>query len=530
MLLLVALAIPASADDLLYTVRPGDNLWNLAKHHLKHLDYYRRLQAYNHIQDPRHIKPGSTLKIPIEWLIRSPSPAQVIRIRGDVELIHASGEQTRPQPGDQLTTGDLLRTGPDGSANIRMADGSQLIVQANTEIRMDTLSSYGINGMVDTRMRMQRGRIDTRVPPRTPPSRYEITTPAAVAAVRGTSFRVSADADAPKARTEVLKGTVGVSAAAVNRDVPQGFGTLAEAGKPPLEPRPLLPAPGIAELEAPIRYWPIKLQWKPVPKAVAYRVQVSDAPAFDSILIDRHQPQPAFELPRLADGKYHIRARAIDDLGLEGIDSVHALTIDAEPLPPRLLQPPPDARLHDAKPQFSWEASRTAAYRLEVARDEAFTEILLTIDNEEGTSAQPGDDLSPGRYHWRVASLDKEGEQGPHSPSRSFSIRPLPSPPGSIETRGMENGVRIEWPAVNGAVRYRVQLARDPAFEEILSETTSTATHVEQPTLPAGTLYVRVRSIDADGVAGPFGETRSVVLPSGFRWPAALLVIIPLLL
>src|SRR5690606_29322242 len=53
------------ADDWVYTVRPGDNLWNLAERHLKSFKYIRQLQLLNGVQDPYHIPPGK--KFVFRW-------------------------------------------------------------------------------------------------------------------------------------------------------------------------------------------------------------------------------------------------------------------------------------------------------------------------------------------------------------------------------------------------------------------------------------------------------------------------------
>ncbi len=58
---------------------------------------------------------------------------------------------------------------------------------------MDSLGSFDASGMVDTSVRLKKGRVENRVAPQKPDSRYRIITPAAVAAVRGTEFRVGGD-------------------------------------------------------------------------------------------------------------------------------------------------------------------------------------------------------------------------------------------------------------------------------------------------------------------------------------------------
>ena len=191
------------AADWVYTVRPGDNLRDLGETHLSSMKYWNPLLQHNGISDPRQISPGSRLKFPVAWMKRQPAGATVVQLRGEVLLVSAADGNTRPLTvNTRLYSGDLVRTGPNGNLSIRFADGSELLVLSDSEVIMDSLSAYGTTGMVDTRVRLQGGRVDTRVEPgQGPGSRYQIITPAAVAAVRGTEFRVSADTDRPVARS-----------------------------------------------------------------------------------------------------------------------------------------------------------------------------------------------------------------------------------------------------------------------------------------------------------------------------------------
>ena len=85
--------------------------------------------------------------------------------------------------------------------------------------------------MVDTRIRLNIGRVNTRVEKQQPDSHYEITTPAAITAVRGTDFRLSTD-DEQISRTEVTEGFVAVSAGVFEKNLQHGYGIVAEKDKP----------------------------------------------------------------------------------------------------------------------------------------------------------------------------------------------------------------------------------------------------------------------------------------------------------
>jgi hypothetical protein len=243
------------------------------------MKYWRPLQQHNNISDPQQIPSGSRLKFPVAWLKHQPASAMVAQLQGEAHLISAADGSTRPLTNNtRLHTGDRIKTGGDCNLNIRFADGSELLVLADSEVIMDSLSAYGTTGMVDARIRLQGGRVDTRVKPgQGPGSRYHIITPAAVAAVRGTQFRVSADTDKPVARSEVIKGKVDVSGAGASLLVPANYGTIAEAGHPPQPPRELLPAPDLTRLPALLDRLPLQFKWESVENAGTNTLYTTDS-------------------------------------------------------------------------------------------------------------------------------------------------------------------------------------------------------------------------------------------------------------
>ncbi len=421
-LLLVALgaAPSASAEEWIYTARPGDNLWDLSATYLKDVSDYRRLQRHNHIKAPKRIPPGTQLRIPIAWLKHAPASVQVVHVRGHAEFVRGSDAQAHPlSPGDALAIGDRVRVDPDGNATLRFADGSTLVLQAGSELTLDTLTAYGKTGMVDTRLRLQHGRVETKVRPlRGPASRYEVITPAAVTAVRGTDFRISANRDRPVSRSEALSGEVGITGAGVTQVLPAGFGTLAEAGKPPLSPRPLLPPPDISSLSARVNRLPVRLSWPPLDGATAYRAQVAPDAAFATLLIDRVLTKPDFQLSDLADGQYVVRLRAIDDIGLEGLNADHRLIVKS-PLQPVLESPVVDKN----QARFQWQGGTDAhRYQFQIARDAEFEELI-----DERTVAESQltlENLKPGTYYCRVSAVEPGGFVGPFSVSQRIEIAP----------------------------------------------------------------------------------------------------------
>ena len=529
--LLVLPGAAAFAGDWIYTVRPGDNLWNLSETHLTSMKYWKPLQRHNNITDPLHIPPGSRLKFPVAWLRHQPSAATVVQLRGEAWLVSGADGSSKPLTVNaRLLSGDSVKTGPGSNLSIRFADGSELLVLSDSVVEMDSLSAYGVTGMVDTRVRLQGGRVDTRVQPSEGPgSRYHIITPAAVAAVRGTQFRVSADSDRPVSRSEVIEGKVGVSGAGTRQLVPAGFGTLATAGKPPEPPRELLPAPDLSPLPALLDRLPLQFSWKDVDTASGYRYQVAANERFDRLLVDSISQQ-ASGTADLPDGDYVLRVRAIDPDRLEGRDALRSFSVDARPVPPVLIGLGDGALVRDPQPSFNWSVTAAdTAWHFQLARTADFSELVADQPELRKPRFQPAQPLAEGDYFWRVASIQDEAGTGPFSDAQHFSFEALPPGPNLAPPEIGKHEMVFHWQAVPGAAQYHFQLAADPGFADIVSTQTVSEPHAVIVRPIPERYYFRARTLDARGDAGPFGTTYEVVVPPTSYWPF-LIIFFPLLL
>ncbi len=314
-----------------YTFRPGDTIWAIAKEHTTSVNNWTRIQELNRIYEgpDRRILPGTRIRIPVSMLKQQPTPAIVIAVSGEVMLIRKNNEQVRVEVGTQLFSGDRLQTEQQQSVRVQFADKSELQVFSQSEVVMDKISHHQETGMVDTRVRLTKGRVKTWVEKLKPKSNYEIKTPAAITAVRGTQFRMSSD-DNLISRTEVTEGLVSVAAGDEVRQLRDGFGIVAEVGKPLPEPVKLLEAPTIIKLQAG-RSKTVQLSWAALTGAETYRYQVARDKKFSQLLFDRSTADNSTEFSGLEPGKHFVRLRGIDRLKLEGKDAVGQFEIVEAP-------------------------------------------------------------------------------------------------------------------------------------------------------------------------------------------------------
>jgi len=519
-LLLCLSPLLAVAEDWIYTTRPGDTLWDISRKHLKSVNYWSLLQQHNSINTAKTMAPGTRLSIPIPWLKQTPAPAIILNISGDVSYASAKDGKVTTLSVDKktLSTGDRIITGQDGSATIKFADGSTLLLQKQSELILDTLSAFGSTGMVDTRMRLRKGRLETSVTPKTTPgSRYEITTPAAVAAVRGTQFRIGYQADDSIMLSEVVKGEIGVNAAGIDQAVPKGYGTIAEEGSPPLPPKALLAAPDLSQITKKILHLPYVIAWPEIESASAYRVQISTKQTIPTLMADQLTTLPQYSLDQLPSGKYQLVIRGIDDINLEGFNAQHNLELSTDFPIVKLQTPTNVAPLYNGNVSFKWQKpANVARYHLQVAPDKKFKST--TIDKVvDGTGFESPDTLASGQYAWRVAGIDRDGNEGAFSTPTVFTIKDLPKAPDvDVDIDGSNTkqaNFSLQWPAVNGANQYVIQVAKDADFKDlIVNKTTDKNAYTATNPMPYGTYYYRAKSIVAKNIHSEYSATKQFVI------------------
>jgi len=518
---------PGHAADWIYTVQRGDNPWSLTERYLAGVNYWPRIQQLNQITDPKHIAPGTRLRIPVDWLRRRSAVARIGAVSGSALVDGPSGRR-EAAAGLALHSGDVITTGEEGSLTLVFGDGSRVLVHAASELHLDELGTFDNTDYYETQVRLEQGRMENLVTPLGEgPGRFEIETPAAVTAVRGTRFRISAGAAAMRA--EVIEGAVDVGSQHGKVDVPAGFGTVAETGVPPAPPIVLLDAPGVAALPTLLDRLPVSFTLPALGGAIGYRVQVGDVPGFEVPLLDLRADSTRLRLGDLADGRYVLRVRGVDSNELEGRDAEHAFVVDARPEPPLLTAPAPGAGVSTEHPELRWGAREDIArYRLQVARDENFDELLMDADDITSTSATTPGPLSPGSYYWRVAALDAAEGQGPFSDPQAF--RRLPAAPPLGEPAVDETELVVSWRAGQAGDHYRFQFASDDAFGAPLVDEAVSDANITLPRPEGGIYYMRVQTIDAEGYAGAFGAPNRIEVPSPPSRPWWLLaLLIPLL-
>ncbi len=421
-LLLWGMAWNAWGEDWTYRIREGENLTILVERYLKPEFTPAQLQDYNGIVDDRRIPVGTSIHIPIDWIKALIGGVRVSRVSGTAKLRHINQDEwVELETGTVLQAGDRIMTEANSRVSVVFADASSLQIGEHSEVVFDALSAFQGKGMLDTRIHLQRGRLENQVVPRIhPKSRYEILTPAAVTVVRGTAFRVKVSASSGETRTEVNEGLVAVTAQGETRELSPGEGVQVMPGDPPGERRILLPKPDLNELVMQESGQTLQLDWPDLPLAERYRVQLFD---LQGTLVHESltsESQSRLTLPP-AD-IYVLGIRGVDDQDWEGQEARRAVEIGVpEPeaeagaagnpvessVSPPVLYPP---LITPRGVLFRWSGTPGAwAYRLLLSRDPDGREVLF-----ERLGFDLGFEMSgplPGIGYVRVEALLEDSER-----------------------------------------------------------------------------------------------------------------------
>ncbi|MDQ7773196.1 MAG: FecR family protein [Elusimicrobiales bacterium] len=165
--------------------------------------------------------------------LASAQEASIFSLAGSVEVkADRDAEWVSAGKNMEIREGGAVRTGADGAAVVLMPNKSRIWIRENSGLEIEQRKSMA------SRLSLLFGRMKVRVPHLMRKERFEVRTPAAVCAVRGTEFTVDATPEGAM-DIKVLYGEVKLNFTVPpvkgksEIHIPQGqFLSLAEKGKP----------------------------------------------------------------------------------------------------------------------------------------------------------------------------------------------------------------------------------------------------------------------------------------------------------
>lgn len=485
-----------------------DSLIGICRKYLVQPEKWRQVARLNRLSNPDLIRPGQTVRLPLDMLKGVVADGTVELIRGTV-LVRAPRQDDWLTPAlhDRIAAGSALKTGADSDVEIRFADGTTFTMRENSELTV-VQSVEGPLHLLRS-LRLTAGKVISRIQSATGrASRYEVETPSVLAAVRGTSYRVSLD-EARTTRVESLEHAIDVSSQGASVLLPEGTGTVVPVNERPAPPVSL-PAPPEPEALAPVYGDRVStIRFSPVAGAAGYRVVLAEDPegkrALRTALIAADEP---FTFEGVADGSYVLLATTIDRTGLEGPPlAPRSLVVRRKPLPPSIVQPVQDATVPEMPLKVQWHhVVGASSYQIQVASTpDVSAEAVFSGDTRQ--TVQILKELTAGSYWLRARSLAEDGYAGDWSEARAFSMVKSQAP-ALNKPAGDDENLYLQWETLPGAAAYHLQIARDDSFREPVVEKTVKETKlVLADDLAPGRYAVRVSGLDAEGAAGGFSTT-----------------------
>ncbi len=511
-MVLLALLLPPSYQPLLaaenapewiYSVRPKDTLIHFAKRYLVNPQDWRILQQLNQIQNPYRIPIATKLRVPLSLVKQSPAQAIVVAAVGDVYQLSADQSRHSVAVGQQLGMGLELQTAAKSTLQIQFADGSVVTMQPNSTLKLDALSMYGGGGMVDTKLRLQQGGVAIKANPQhVPGNAMQIFTPTAVAAVRGTDFRLSTESKTT--RQETLQGKVGLLAAGQEVQVNKGFGSLSTDGQAPTAPVPLLAAPDTSKLPTQFDSLPVQFEMPTQLRVVGWVGSVHQVSSTEDLSTENKTSGSQLTFNDLPDGQYVLKVRAKDPLGFEGYDAGHQFTLNAQPFSPATAYPKASSIISDSHPSLRWShVQEASAYRVELAKDAQFKQQLVSqkVASNEWVVTES---LEKGQYFWRVASINGD-DQGPYSVATNFAYSPMPPAPdiNQLVTSIAQNRVYVDTINPPSGFSYEAILDNKRNNQKNVWQAAGLQGRFDFLLREFGSQTLRIRLVNSDGIAGP---------------------------
>jgi hypothetical protein len=392
---------PATAT---YETQPGDSLYGIAARYLLDSDDWRVLRRMNHVGNPRHLRPGITLRMPVALLQRDHLAARVVAMSGRVERAFHDGPLMPLVVGAVVSEGDRIRTSDNAFVTLEFADGSHVSMSQNSSIDLGISRKTALTGTTERVIKLRHGEVDSEVthaPKRD--DRFQIRSPSVVAGVRGTRFRVNYLQDGKATTVEVLDGTVGVDALAARQSalqlIPARFGSVTHGEARAGGPVALLAAPALADPARLQDATDVAFEFVPLAAALTYRVQIGRDAGMLDVIRDLRVTQPRAVLADLADGTYFVRVSGIDDQGLEGLSQTYAFKRQHLGLATSAVAQPGS---HDY--QFRWLLSQPdveTRFRFVLASTPDLRNPIFDKPDVSGRQIVVAD-LPSGVYYWTV--------------------------------------------------------------------------------------------------------------------------------
>jgi LysM repeat protein len=489
-----AQGVTVSGDHVIYVVKKGDTLELITQRFSADTTYWQQIARLNKIQRATSLSVGREIRLPIAWLSAQPSIATVTSVSGTASM---DGKPLLATT--QILDAQRIVTDSGSVVELSLSDGSSLRIGSAASVVIDRLKQYHSPQIVEARVKLEKGRVEASVTPeRKKP--FEIVTPGATAAVRGTKFGVSVDAMADPnkapgfASVDVPTGAVAWIGNDFRTDskIPAGFGAAALATGQTTGAEALLAAVAVDTIPKEVTKAVSDVSFTPDPLASAYRIQIATDPSFKTVMQESVITKPSITLISKADGPHYLRVKALSANLVEGNTANATIIVAARPVAPGGASPSSGTAKFVNEIDLKWLEIPGFEYRVQMSKRADFATTTLDTIIPKNEIKAP---LSLGDNFWRIASIEPSKKQGPFSDSRRIELRPIPNAPAPQVTDDKLEFLPEIALGVNTA-QFEIHLAKNSLFTDDVTVQKYTQLPIKLQ-LSAGDYYVKTRYIIA---------------------------------
>lgn len=246
----------------------------------------------------------------------------------------------------------------------------------------------------------------------------------------------------------------------------------------------------------------VELSFEASPLIKEFLVEVSQSKDFAPAR-QLTSKSPQLSLGALGSGTWFWRAKALDVRGRTG-EATGTRKFTIRPAAPKIAKPAADVVLGAPTVTLSWgDVACAVSWVVEASTDTKDKVSLVAKSSSLGFKPN-----AAGEYRWRVAAVDERGTPGEWSQESVFRVRlATPTPRGESST---PLKLDLAWTPVVGATQYRVEIAPERDFKQIVSSGTVTGAQFRATDVAPGRVFWRVTAKDDKGHTSLPSEPRPV--------------------
>ena len=325
--------IAADAQDYKVTVKAGETFSNIVVRELNTLSPWEVVAEYNNLASPDELKPGDVIVIPAH-LIRLKNFATVVYVKRNVTHYNSiTNSKSELRKGDRIHRGDQIETDETGFVSVSFNGGTSVNIQPVSKMKVAALECVDSDDTCEIDLETFKGTLGVNVQSVgfKNPTEFNIKTPYASAAVRGTEFDFDVTDDGNI--LGVTEGTVEIAYNGASNNINESQGVLAGEGRSINDVFDLLKQPELA-LHDDVTLISSEdiISWQPVAQAASYRIDFASSESMADVLTSSSETN-TFIRPVLPQGEIYVAARAVANNGLRGLISqkkLSSVAIDTE--------------------------------------------------------------------------------------------------------------------------------------------------------------------------------------------------------